>query len=276
MLDERQARQVRAQYGAKLTMIDHWFGRVLDALDRNGLWDDTAVIVCTDHGHYLGEKDIWGKPAVPIYEPLGHIPLMVAWPGVAAGDVRRAHDERRHLRDARRPVRRRARAPHARPVAAPAPQRRATRVREWALAGIWGREVHVVDAQTQVRPRAGRRERAAVDVVEPLVDDARPRALPTSRRVPPPDERADLDRMPGSKVPVIRQPFGAGDLLPFWAMTRFTGNHLYDRRDDPDEERNLAGTKREAEMAEKLRVALDRDRSPGRPVRPPRPLLAAR
>ena len=55
---------------------------------------------------------------------------------------------------------------------------------------------------------------------------------------------------------MIRQPFGAGDLLPFWAMTRFTGNHLHDRREDPDEERNLAGTKREAEMAEKLRVAL--------------------
>ncbi len=32
VLDERQARQIRAQYGAKLSMIDHWFGRVLDAL----------------------------------------------------------------------------------------------------------------------------------------------------------------------------------------------------------------------------------------------------
>ena len=43
------------------------------------------MIVCTDHGHYLGEKDIWGKPAVPVYEPLGHIPLLVAWPGPTAG-----------------------------------------------------------------------------------------------------------------------------------------------------------------------------------------------
>ncbi len=31
VMDERQARQVRACYGAKLTMIDHWFGRLLDA-----------------------------------------------------------------------------------------------------------------------------------------------------------------------------------------------------------------------------------------------------
>ena len=58
---------------------------VLDAIDARGLWADTAVIVCTDHGHYLGEKEIWGKPAVPAYEPLGHIPLMIAWPGITSG-----------------------------------------------------------------------------------------------------------------------------------------------------------------------------------------------
>ena len=84
VITEREGRQVRAQYGAKLTMIDAWFGRVLDALDATGRLDDTAVIVCTDHGHYLGEKDIWGKPGCPIYEPLGHMPLLIAWPGVDA------------------------------------------------------------------------------------------------------------------------------------------------------------------------------------------------
>src|SRR5215210_3591898 len=36
-LTERQARQVRASYGAKLTMIDQWFGRILDALDQQQL-----------------------------------------------------------------------------------------------------------------------------------------------------------------------------------------------------------------------------------------------
>src|SRR5581483_4492788 len=87
VLTERQARQVRAQYGGKLTMIDTWFGRVHDALDEAGLWDDTVVVVCTAHGHYLSEKDIWGKPGVPVYEPLGHMPPFVRWPGVAARDV---------------------------------------------------------------------------------------------------------------------------------------------------------------------------------------------
>ena len=84
-LSEREGRQIRANYGAKLSMIDHWVGEVFAALDERGLWDSTAVIVCTDHGHYLGEKDIWGKPGVMQYEPLGHIPLLVHWPGRPGG-----------------------------------------------------------------------------------------------------------------------------------------------------------------------------------------------
>ena len=89
MITERQARQLRASYGAKLTMIDHWFGKLLDVLDRTSLWESTAVFVCTDHGHYLGERDAFGKPALPPFEPLGHIPLLVAWPGVAPGTCSR-------------------------------------------------------------------------------------------------------------------------------------------------------------------------------------------
>ena len=65
VLSRRQARQLRANYGAKLSMIDHWFGQLLGAIDRCGLWEDTLVVVCTDHGHYLGERDLFGKPRVP-------------------------------------------------------------------------------------------------------------------------------------------------------------------------------------------------------------------
>ncbi len=77
-------------------MIDHWFGKLLDELDAQDLWDTTAVIVCTDHGHYLGDEratgapgddtvaDIWGKPMVPQFEPLGHTPLMIHWPRITS------------------------------------------------------------------------------------------------------------------------------------------------------------------------------------------------
>ena len=91
-MPERDGRQVRACYGAGLTMIDHWFGKLMDTVEELGLADDTVIILCTDHGHYLGEKtvddlDIWGKPRVPLYETLGHTPLFIAWPGRGAGHV---------------------------------------------------------------------------------------------------------------------------------------------------------------------------------------------
>jgi hypothetical protein len=75
-------------------------------------------------------------------------------------------------------------------------------------------------------------------------------------RLPRPDERAYLDRMPGTRIPVIRQPFRVGDLLPFWAMGQFSGNHLYDLHNDPLEDENLAGSKREKDVADLLFQAL--------------------
>ena len=54
---------------------------MLDAFDRHNLWDDTMLVLCTDHGHYLGERDLFGKPGVMQYEALGHIPMLIAWPG---------------------------------------------------------------------------------------------------------------------------------------------------------------------------------------------------
>jgi hypothetical protein len=75
-------------------------------------------------------------------------------------------------------------------------------------------------------------------------------------RLPRPDERAYLDRMPGSKVPVIRQPFRQGDLLPFWAIGPFSGNHLYDLHNDPQEDENRAGSRQEKDAADLLFQAL--------------------
>ncbi|MGH9305941.1 MAG: sulfatase, partial [Acidimicrobiales bacterium] len=72
----------------------------------------------------------------------------------------------------------------------------------------------------------------------------------------PPDDRAWLDRMPGSTVPVIRQPYAPRDLLPFWGRAPLGGNHLWDLDADPEENQDRAGTKGEAEMADLLRDAL--------------------
>ena len=70
---------VRSQYGGKLTMVDRWFGRLMEAIDAQGLWDDTAVIVTTDHGHDLGERGGFGKQ-FPHFDSHANIPMLVWHP----------------------------------------------------------------------------------------------------------------------------------------------------------------------------------------------------
>jgi hypothetical protein len=77
-------------------------------------------------------------------------------------------------------------------------------------------------------------------------------------RLPKPDHRATLDRMPGSSVPVIRQPFGPGDAVPFWAQTN-TGDlrdMVFDVVADPTEDRDLSDTDLDGRMEEVLRSVL--------------------
>jgi hypothetical protein len=65
--------------------------------------------------------------------------------------------------------------------------------------------------------------------------------------------------MPGSDIPVIRQPFARGDRLPFWVGSGAVDTHfLFDLAEDPVEDRNLVGGggALEADMLELLRVAL--------------------
>lgn len=70
---------VRAQYGAKLTMTDRWLGKLFETLDENNLWDDTMVVVTTDHGHDLGERHGFGKQ-FPHFDSHANIPLLVWHP----------------------------------------------------------------------------------------------------------------------------------------------------------------------------------------------------
>ncbi len=250
----RQAQQLRASYGGTLSMIDHWLGRLLGALDRRGLRESTAVILCTDHGHYLGERDAFGKPPLPIFEPIGHIPLLIAWPGVASGTcdaLTTSVDLFATLADLFGVVPRQQ--THGRSLL-PLLRGEATSIRDWALAGYWGREIHLLDGRRKyARAPAGKNGPHSMW-------SNRWSTMPVHRlpqlRLPLPDERAVLDRMPGSKVPVIRQRFEASDRLPFWAYGKFSGSHLYDLEDDPAEERNLAGTRAESDAADALRAAL--------------------
>lgn len=261
LLTEAEAVHVRANYGAKLSMIDSWFGRVLDAFDRHDLWRDTALVVCTDHGHYLGDDrggaDLWGKPLVPQYEPLGHIPLLVHWPGVAGGGVCDALTTSVDLYATLADVfdAETAHRTHGRSLV-PLLDGTQTSVRDWAIGGVFGNWVQVTDG---VRKYA----RGPVGDQFPLsMWSNRWSTMPTHVKgfggLPAPDGRAWLDHMPGSDIPVIRQPFGAGDALPFWVGTAPVDQHyLFDLSVDPDERENRIGERSEPAMRDLLRHALE-------------------
>ena len=241
-LTEREGRHIRANYGSKLSMIDHWFGRILDAFDEGGLWDDTVLVVCTDHGHYLGDerdgRDVWGKPNVPQFEPIGHTPLLVAWPGRTGGGTCDALTTNVDLFATVADlygvtVEHRT---HGRSLV-PLLTGEADSVRDWAIGGMYGRWVQVTDGTTKyARSSSG-------DNFPLSMWSNRWSTMPVNiggfNELPAPDERAVLDHMPGTTVPVIRQPFRPGDLLPFWvAGADSDRHHLYNLDVDPDEQEN--------------------------------------
>lgn len=68
---------MRKQYASVLKLCDDNLGRVLDAMDEYMLWDDTMLIVNTDHGFLLAEHGQWAKCHCPFYGEVAHTPLFV-------------------------------------------------------------------------------------------------------------------------------------------------------------------------------------------------------
>lgn len=72
--------ELRANYSATIAHCDFQLGRVLDFFDEHNLWEDTLLVVTTDHGFLLGERELWGKNMMPVYNEIAHIPLIISHP----------------------------------------------------------------------------------------------------------------------------------------------------------------------------------------------------
>jgi iduronate 2-sulfatase len=66
-------------YHACISFIDAQIGLLFDALKRNQQWDNTIVVLISDHGYHLGEHFMWGK--VTLFEECARVPLIMRVPG---------------------------------------------------------------------------------------------------------------------------------------------------------------------------------------------------
>ena len=82
---DQEWRELLRAYLAGTSFMDAQLGRVLDALDRNKLWDKTLVIFVGDHGYHTGERIWWNKNT--LFERSCRAPLIIAAPGMKGGQT---------------------------------------------------------------------------------------------------------------------------------------------------------------------------------------------
>ena len=71
-------------YDCGIRYTDTLVGEILDLLRAQGIYDDTAIIITSDHGENMGELAIYSEHATADY-PTCHIPFILKWPGGKAG-----------------------------------------------------------------------------------------------------------------------------------------------------------------------------------------------
>jgi len=76
---ELEIQQIRATYYGLVSKVDHQFGQLLDFLKSTGRYDDTLIVLTSDHGELLGDQWLFGKRGY--FDSGYHIPLIIRDPG---------------------------------------------------------------------------------------------------------------------------------------------------------------------------------------------------
>ena len=93
-MSEEQELAAIAAYLGRITSVDTQIGRVLAAMEKAGLMDDTVISYTADHGDMMGERSRFGKTVM--YDSSARIPLIFRYPKALPRGVRR-HEVVEHV-----------------------------------------------------------------------------------------------------------------------------------------------------------------------------------
>jgi arylsulfatase A-like enzyme len=79
-----EVKQVIDGYDCGIRYMDEKIGAILSILEERGLYEDTAIIVTSDHGENMGELGIYSEHATAD-EITTRIPMLIKWPGMKTG-----------------------------------------------------------------------------------------------------------------------------------------------------------------------------------------------
>ena len=79
-IENDQWRNIVHAYLACISFADHQVGRVLDALDASPYKDNTIVVLWSDHGYHMGEKNTFQKQS--LWTRATRVPVVIAGPGI--------------------------------------------------------------------------------------------------------------------------------------------------------------------------------------------------
>ena len=85
ILQENQYREAVRSYLACISYADALVGQLLDALATSPYADNTIVVLWSDHGWHLGEKQHWHKST--LWEEAARVPFIIKAPGMAPQKV---------------------------------------------------------------------------------------------------------------------------------------------------------------------------------------------